>query len=223
MTKESDAFYINRAEIKLLLELLRKVPSLAEDLAVTETKRARTTRPDATGFRKRRKMNSSSPMNDDAYLKAEALRNELFTWIRLVCEQRNIEIGCGNNLIDASYWLSRNVIALAMTEGSENAYVGIRDAMKGCERIVDLPPEDDVRVNLEQLEQANKSVVTAGQVEKIAGKLGDMGKGLNRRRVRYLDNAKALKAVAVGDDGTSFYRLGDVLHAHLTRRNRKGA
>ncbi|MBF6328750.1 hypothetical protein IU452_09485 [Nocardia transvalensis] len=85
-----------------------------------------------------------------------------------------------------------------------------------------MPPEDEVFIDEARLRAANNTVLTADQVEKIAHRLGDIGIGLNRDRVRYLAK-KGLHAAAV-DGVTKFYRLGDVLVAHLkhARRRRGG-
>jgi hypothetical protein len=75
--------------------------------------------------------------------------------------------------------------------------------------------EFDHTVSPERVEAANRQLVTAQQVAKLARKLGDQGKGLTYERVRTLRRRAGLN-VAYQDEGTGtiFYRLGDVLAAH---------
>ncbi|MBF6339701.1 hypothetical protein IU450_27970 [Nocardia abscessus] len=81
-----------------------------------------------------------------------------------------------------------------------------------------MPLDDDIVIDQARLRAANNKVVTAYQVEKLAAKLGDVGKGLNRDRVRYLTK-KGLQEVD-RDGETKFYRLGDVLAVHVQHPRR---
>ncbi|WP_280455468.1 hypothetical protein [Nocardia brasiliensis] len=114
--------------------------------------------------------------------------------------------------LELARWLDRHLIPFAMTEHAHRMYVDILAAVRACRDVVDLPAEDVVLVTEARLRAANNSVLTADQVERIAAGLGDIGRGLNRDRVRYL--AKRGLAVAARDGDTKFYRLGDVLAAH---------
>ncbi|OCB10059.1 hypothetical protein A5717_23530 [Mycolicibacterium porcinum] len=75
------------------------------------------------------------------------------------------------------------MIQLALPEGSEEAYIDIRDRIDECQRQVDLPSDDEVHIDQTRIREANRQVLTDGQVEKIAQRLGALGEGLNKRRV----------------------------------------
>lgn len=219
-----DQFFIPRHELKLLIEVLRRIPGLAEELAITETRQSVIVKAGLGGARKPKKRESALPFHVGAFDAMQALTNELGTWVRLVCEQRAMEQPKLSDLVSVAKWLDRNVIALAMTEGSDEAYVGIRDCVHDCERMIDLPPEDEIIIDPQRVKAANGQVLTAPQIEKLGGRLGDLGKGLDRRRVYRLKVAKELRpSFTDRDTGTEFYRLGDVLDAHFryARRERR--
>lgn len=216
MTDNVDHLYLTRAEIGALTELLGKIPALIEELAITETRQARV-RPPGLGASARSHPESRPPVHMGAFLAAEALRNELTTWIRAVCEQRAVRVPAVDDLGSAARWLKRHVYSLATTQGAETAHLDIETAIFDCRYEIDLPPEDEIRVDPVQLRAANNSVVTAYQAEKIAARLGPVGKGLTRSRVRWLADSGAIRPA--GKDGTTvFYRLGDVLVAHAQRK-----
>ncbi len=71
---------------------------------------------------------------------------------------------------------------------------------------------------------AYKQVVTLSTIDTVAHKLGEMGEGLNARRMRTLINQGKLKADSVDHaSGTKFYLLGDVLTAHGKHQRRQRA
>ncbi|AHH22087.1 hypothetical protein NONO_c73310 [Nocardia nova SH22a] len=221
MHADVDHLFLTRAEIGALSELLGEVPALIEELAIVETRQARR-QPRGHMPLCRTHPGSRPPVHMGAFLAAEALRNELGGWIRLVCEQRAVPVPAVDDLASAAKWLRRHVYSLATTEGVEGAYSGIWAAVADCRREVDLPPDDEIHVSPAQLTAANNSIVTAYQVAKIAAKLGPPGQGLNRDRVQYLKKVGAIHAVA-RDGDTHFFRLGDVLVAHATRQRGSAA
>ncbi|WP_100467641.1 hypothetical protein [Mycobacteroides abscessus] len=98
---------------------------------------------------------------------------------------------------------------------SEEAYEDIKAAIDECWRQIDIPADDDIVIDRGRVHEANRLVVTAGQVEKLANKMGAIGKGLNKRRVETLAARRKnpLRPCAVDGD-VKFFRLGDVLDAH---------
>lgn len=222
---DTDHLFLTRREIGLLVDQLHLIPALAEDLAVTETRQARVRKAGLGGTPRGGRPGSRMPMHLGAFEATEALRNELHGWIRLVCEQRAVSIPAVDDLISAARWLSRHVYSLAMTPGAKGALEGVTAAVAEAVFEVDLPPDDEVFIDAARLRAANASVVTAYQVERIAPKLGEIGAGLNRDRVRHLTKVKEAPLRPCGQDGeTRFYRLGDVLLAHMrhARRGRAG-
>lgn len=218
-------FYLAREDQRQLTEALGTIPNLADQLAVTVTRQARIQKSNM-GKPRRQKPGSRMPFHIGASEAADELHGTLATWVRHTCEHRQIHYRDGNDLMSLARWLRRNMIQLALTEGSEEAYIDIRDRIDECRRQVDLPPDDEVHIDHERIASANRQILTAGQIEKIAHRLGDMGKRLTTDRVHGLNRRGHLKPVSADPEtGTKFYRLGDILHAHLAceQRERKAA
>lgn len=206
-------FFLDRKEQRLLREKLEQVPGLVEDLSVTITRQARIA-PRASMKLHRHKPESKLPYHIAAADAADELQNCLSTWVRFTCESRQLPNATKADTISLARWLNRNMISLALCEGSDTAYVDIAHFIDECRRQVDLPPDDVIfEIDRTRLAQANRQIVTAGQVEKIATRLGKLAAGLNKRRVETLDKGGALKACAIDGD-VKFYKLGDVLDAH---------
>lgn len=207
-------FFMPRQDQIKLREELASIPRMIGELSITLTRQARVQRPGLSKSR-RRKPESQVPIHLGAEEAAQKLHNCLSTWVRLVCEQRAIVWDKGNDIITLAKWLRINMIALALTEGSEEAYEDIKAATDECWRQIDIPADDDIMIDRARVHEANRVVVTAGQVEKLANKMGAIGKGLNKRRVETLAARRKnpLRPCAVDGD-TKFFRLGDVLDAH---------
>ncbi len=214
-------YYLPRDQQKKLREKLDQVPGLVEELSVTITRQARIIRP-GLGRLKHQKPGSRLPFHLAAAAASTELNNCLEGWVRFTCRNRQIRYTGPRNMLSHANWLKRNIIGLSLIEGSETAYEDIAGRIEDCRLIIDLPPDDEIHIDRDRVRQANRQVLTAGQVEKIAGKLGALGTGLNKRRVETLNKGGELHPCAI-DDGVKFYRLGDVLDAHHrnARRNRK--
>jgi hypothetical protein len=150
---------------------------------------------------------------------ADAMHNALTTWVRFVCEERQVYYRGHDDDVSLSRWLRTQVTVLALIPGSEESCDEIVACIDECRRQVDLPPDDDIVIDAARVREANRQVLTAGQVEKIAGKLGSLGKGLNKRRVETLVRQRELFPCA-RDGDVRFYRLGDVLDAHHRKREK---
>lgn len=202
---------------------LSGVPDLVEELAITITRQSRIQK---RGLSKpsRPKPESRVPFHIAAAEAADELQTCLATWVRMVCEERRIRYTDRDDAITLSRWLRKNVVALALTQGSEEAHDDIVYRIEHCRSLIDLPPDDDVVIDPVRVSQANRQVLTADQVDKIAPRLGALAEGLNKRRVETLAKSGRLK-VDSRDGDTCFFRLGDVLDAHHrhARRNRKKA
>lgn len=207
-------FFMPRQDQIKLREELASIPRMIGELSVTLTRQARIQRP-GLSMSRRPKPESQVPIHIGAHNAADVLHNCLGTWVRLVCEQRAIVWDKGNDIITLAKWLRVNMIALALTEGSEEAYEDIKAAIDECWRQIDIPADDDIVIDRGRVHEANRLVVTAGQVEKLANKMGAIGKGLNKRRVETLAARRKnpLRPCAVDGD-VKFFRLGDVLDAH---------
>ncbi|WP_457149763.1 hypothetical protein [Mycobacteroides abscessus] len=210
----ADSYFLDKGSQHKLREELASIPRMIGELSVTLTRQARIQRP-GLSMSRRPKPESQVPIHIGAHNAADVLHNCLGTWVRLVCEQRAIVWDKGNDTITLAKWLRVNMIALALTEGSEEAYEDIKAAIDECWRQIDIPADDDIVIDRGRVHEANRLVVTAGQVEKLANKMGAIGKGLNKRRVETLAARRKnpLRPCAVDGD-VKFFRLGDVLDAH---------
>lgn len=210
----ADSYFLDKGSQHKLREELADIPRMIGELSVTLTRQARIQRP-GLSMSRRPKPESQVPIHIGAHNAADVLHNCLGTWVRLVCEQRAIVWDKGNDIITLAKWLRVNMIALALTEGSEEAYEDIKAAIDECWRQIDIPADDDIVIDRGRVHEANRLVVTAGQVEKLANKMGAIGKGLNKRRVETLAARRKnpLRPCAVDGD-VKFFRLGDVLDAH---------
>lgn len=212
-------FFLDRAKQTQLRNKLSTIPSLVEDLAITVTRQARVQRREM-GLR-RQKPESRLPFHIAAAEAADELHNSLVTWTRFVCEERQINYNGHDDDLSLSAWLQRNMVSLALTQGSEEAYEDLSTKIDECRKVVDLPPDDEIMIDRGRVREANRQVLTADQVERIAGRLGPLGVGLNKRRVQTLAAGKRL--IPCSRDGdTAFYRLGDVLDAHHRPPEQRG-
>ena len=216
-------FFLPKRHHEPLRARLSSVPDLVEELAVTITRQARIQKR-GLGKSSRMKPESRIPFHIAASEAADELQNCLATWVRLVCEERHIHYTDHDDATTLARWLRKNIIALALTQGSEEAYDDIVYRIEQCRSIIDLPPDDLIVIDRARVDAANRQVITADMVDKIAPRLGALGEGLNKRRVQTLTNRGLLKHCAQDGD-VKFYQLGDILDAHHrhSRRNRQKA
>lgn len=200
--------YLDRDQVAELRDLLQQIPGVVEDVVNVECKTSRTTRPTGGG---RSKPGSKMPLHLGAVEVADLLHNTLVGWVRFTIETRGGEYP-RNATISLAAWLDRHAESLSLCEGSEEAVDEIRYAIGECRRMVDIPPEDVVRVDSVMLSMSVDQPVTGPEAAKVAPELGDMAKGLTAKRVTYLRNRELLTGKQIGDEWV--YRLGDILHAH---------
>lgn len=215
----SDQFFLPRDQQRLLRRTLATIPQLIEDLAVTITRQDRIQR---SGLRiHRRKPESAVPFNVPAADAADQLHNELVTWVRHLHKHRKVPYTGRRDTNTLARWLSTNLTELALTPGSQTAATDITARVDTCTRLIDLPPDDDVVIDHRRIHDANRAIITANTITTIATRLGPIGAGLNRDRLRLLARRGDIKPCSTDPDtGTRFYRLGDVLHAHHARTRR---
>ncbi|GAC71016.1 hypothetical protein [Gordonia soli] len=224
MTQQAnvDGFFITRAEIDHLKEKLDAVvhPDLLD--AMYAALAADASMGGIAGGGGGHKQQHSKPpyaMHIDALI--DELHNELTTVIRDMCETRKIEVpDIGGATQDAARWLIRYRFGLALMEEAPLHYRHLTTVIDKCLRSVNqLQPE--YRVTPAKVEAANRQVVTARQVEKLARQLGDEGRGLTVRRVKYLREHDMLTGTKDHDSDTWFYHLGDVIAAHKRARENR--
>lgn len=208
--------FIGRHEVKLLRELLHEIPSLAVDLGVAVTKQARLGEV-GRSRKPRRPSEQPLPYHLGAAEAAEELHNELVGWVRLTCEQRAIVYKGSVSTPGLAHWLERNVVALAMTEGADTAYVGIRDAVQRVEWIV-CPPIAPVVVNEARVAKARLQRLNASGIATLAKELGEEYRHLTKRRIFVLREAGVISPVPGPwrSDWPMLFQVGAVLDAHLS-------
>lgn len=240
---DSDHLLIPRFVLKSLSETLRRIPGLAVDLEILTTRQS-SIGCSSIGGGSRRDRVYPLPYSERGSEAAEVLHNTLGTWVRHVCETRAVEylpvgythrhgefvgplregqrrmpIGYKADTPSAfSRWLDRNLIALAMTEGCEEAPDEIAHAVKFTLRALDRAPErtryiDPNRV-AEAQQDAREALLPAAGIEALARQLGAPYESLTARRVYTLHNAKRITKHPV-DVGEDVFRCGDVFDAHL--------
>ena len=224
---DTDHLYISRHDLTALSDLLRGIPTLALELAISTTKQARISNGDR-GKKSKKPGEQPLPYNVDAAEKADALHNELVGWVRLVCEQRALDPPVMHATGTVAKWLRTNIIALAMTEGSETALAAIRDVVQAAEWVV-CPPIRPITVDAKRVELARAQRLNATGIAVLAQEMGEEYRNLTRRRVQVLRDAGVIKPVPGpwSPDWPTLYVVGDVLEAHLLvpirRRHSKSA
>ncbi|MFC9769103.1 hypothetical protein [Rhodococcus jostii] len=200
---DTDHLFLSREEIKKLVALLREMPELVEELAVTITRQDRIGTPGSAG--KRRGEEQPLPFNATAAEAADDLHTTLVAWVRHVCESRRVDYDGRDGTLGVARWLDRNIIALAMTEGSGEALDEIQYAMRRARWATDRPRAEDATISdPDRVDEARATAVSAAQAERMMERLGHPP--LKAATVRKWAERGKLEPV---DGGR--YRLGDIL------------
>lgn len=215
MPNRRDGFYLADPDIEELRRHLTKVTTIVDNYAITLTSQDRVRPPALGGKGGKALLEEVCPLNVEARDRLDELANELGTVARDMCETRGITYDGDEHLLGVARWLRINVIALALMPAAEELRDGIVRAIDRCLDVVDLPTERSVVIDRDRIAAANRQVVTADAAERIAGRLGELGKGLTAARVRLLRKKGHIAPCSTDkDSGAHFYRLGEVLDAH---------
>ncbi|MBP2208180.1 hypothetical protein JOJ86_005906 [Rhodococcus percolatus] len=218
----ADHFYLPRIDQRALVDLLRAVPPLVEDLAISITRQDRPSRGGlriSTGDREQ-----PLPYNEKASEVADELHQELARWVRHVCEERSIDYDGTNATVSIARWLDRHIVSLAMTEGADSALIDIRAVFERARRATDSPPERSRRIDDAKHIAARNTELHRDGIAKAARELGEQYAGLTAERVNTLRRKGAIHAVrSVIATRAEIFILGEVLDAHLAnpRRSRR--
>lgn len=211
--------YLTDAEVEETSAKLERVGEIADRLAIAATDPM--PRPGGKGPERRAQPTSRPPYNIAAQGLLEELVDVIEATIGHICRHRNAEVE-PMGLEAAAHWLRKNLVALTTMQSGVGLDKKLSKTLDRCTRSSGLGAVE-YHVNQNMVEAANRQLVTATQIEKLAYKLGDQAKGLNYERIRTLKRRGELEVAAEDPDtGTQFYRLGDVLAAHrrCVRRNR---
>lgn len=223
MTENVDGFFIPRHDQQAIVDLLREVPHLTPELAIVITEfDGYATR---ISYQPRIRSGGNEqplPIASAAQDAADELRNTLWVWARHTCEHRGRDYDGGHSTDGIAHWLDRNIIALALTEGSEIALPSIEKAIRRVRRAISPGTDMDLKEpDQTKLDRARAWELNARAASQIAKGLGHEYRDLTKRRVLYLMEAHAIRPVRhtmIGKVAEPIFRLGDVLDAHIARR-----
>lgn len=219
----TEQFFMTRADMESLATLLRRVPGIVADLAITMT------RQDKVGDGGIRVAKGSDeqplPINLAASDAHDLLHSTVISWTRHVCEYRSIVYAGPTDTARVALWLANHVTSLAMVEGCEETIDEVKYAISQCDSVCDRPR--DPRWMQASIEVAAAARLNARGLEALAREMGGDWTGITRDRVRTLHKAGKIVPVAVdeGSDEQLMFEAGEVLVAHLThptRRRRAG-
>lgn len=259
-TAEADYFYLDRIGQRQLVEILRVIPTLMAGLDAAIAKQEKF----GSGGPRIGKVERAQPLpfNPRASDAATALHHELTTWVRFVCEPRGIwylpegythsrsfvgplrehekrapSYVTQPSTLELAKWLDRNVAALALTPGGEEALGAIQAVVKAGFAALRPPREEKgARLDDEKLEDARKTEVNAsaaalmakrmGQVLDVDGEVVENYRTLTKRRILHLCEMGVVKPVRRtkirGKDSPVFI-FGQLIDAHLVHPTAESA
>nr|DAI63912.1 MAG TPA: hypothetical protein [Caudoviricetes sp.] len=160
---------------------------------------------------------SRPPYNIGAEIILDKLGNELSTTVRHLCEHRGQEVPTLGSIVELAGWLRKHRVAIATMPDARDLHDNLCRVYDEAQRAAFLE-EREYRISQAMVDEANRQAVTSVQMEKLAHKLGDVGKGLTKNRVDYLRRKGFLAGTQDEDTGSWSYSLGDVLAAHKRAR-----
>jgi hypothetical protein len=231
-------FYLPRHDQQALLDLLKQVPALAEDLTVAIARQDRTT---ALGPKTSRGDDVQPlPFNEHASDAAGYLYFTLANWTGAICTARTIDYDDANNVISVARWLRIHIIDIALTpttlephpdiEGSRGILADVRHAIRNGNRACGGASDKAVRApeaTAIAVADARQSILNARGIERAAKHLCWNGLGeyrtLTEQRVYRLARAGVIhpdRMITLDGQECALYVLGDVLDAHVAYPSR---
>ena len=243
-----DHLLIPRFVLTAMSDTLRKIPALAIDVEITATRQDRLGTRQGGGGSPREKV-YPLPFDEAGSEAMWILHNVLTTWVRHVCEYRQIEfIPVGythwrryigpmrehERVVPPGYnadtpaclakWLDAHLISLAMTEGCEEAPHEIKDAYEQAFACTDRPPRERfASVTDSKIERAKRQRLNQAGIVSLAAELGGDWEGLNKKRFETLLAASKIRPVPGPwrPDWPAVYVVGEVFDAHEQYPSRK--
>jgi len=213
----TEHWFIPRHEQQELTDALAEVRDILDDLREAQKPRIATANWNpkvSTGDRPQ-----PLPFNVAAVDAADRLLIELERWAYWLADARQIAAP-NTDCKGYANWLTRNILLLAATEGSESAHhditAEIRHARNASGRghLQPIPKPNPQRVAQAHAEQLN-----ARGIATLAKHIG--AQGLTIRRIKHLRETGKIVPVRYADKRTPIYQLGDVLNAHYATSTRK--
>ncbi|MBJ7481751.1 hypothetical protein [Rhodococcus sp. (in: high G+C Gram-positive bacteria)] len=160
------------------------------------------------------------PFNVASFDAADRLLIELERWVYWLADARQIAAP-NTDCKGYANWLTRNILLLAATPGSEAAHHDITTEIRharnasGRSHLQPIPKPNPAR-----LAQAHAEQLNARGIATLAKHIG--AQGLTIRRINHLAEKHKITPIRYADKKTPIYQLGDILNAHYTtpQRNR---
>lgn len=247
-----DHFFLDRSGQRQLVEVLRAVPTLVAGLEVAVAKQEKF----GSGGPRVGKVERAQPLpfNERVSAAATALHHELASWVRFVCEPRAIRywpvdythefdfIGplrrhekriplrdYRGSTAELAKWLDRNVSALALTPGAEEALDSIRCVVEAGFSALRPPGErPEIQLSEEKLEDARRTEVNASAAARMAKQMGrvldfdgevvENYRTLTKRRIFHLCEVGAvtpIRRTKIRGKDSPVFVFGQLLDAHL--------
>lgn len=213
----TDHWFIPKQEQVELVDALTDVSDILDDLREAQKPRIATANWNpkvSTGDRPQ-----PLPFNVAAVDAADRLLIELERWVYWLADARQIAAP-NTDCKGYANWLTRNILLLAATEGSESAHHDITSEIRharnasGRSHLQPLPKPNPTR-----LAQAHAEQLNARGIATLAKHIG--AQGLTIRRIKHLRETGKIVPVRYADKRTPIYHLGDVLNAHYATSTRK--
>lgn len=210
--------FLTRAEVNHLSEKLGHVRDLESEMAIALTGE---TRAPSTGYTRHQRPGSRPPYPIHIEDLLDRLTNELDAAADSICKHRGLDYDGGHTLSGRAAWINRYRFALSMIEDADQTFDRLCKIIDTCRRTMN---HTDQEWSGYQVEEANRQILNAYQIEKLAKRIGEQGWGLNRQRIARLTKRGRLHPIrtTTGDRDANLYRLGDVLDAHA-KTPRRGA
>lgn len=224
---DTDGFVIPRHQQTELRELLAQIPALIEDLSITLTRQDRLGA--GSGGGKRGRIDAPPlPINLAAMEARDQLHNTLAGWIRHTCNERGLTYDGTGSPISMAGWLTRWHIALALSEGAEEAIPDLTDAIRRCRRVCDRPADRIITTDWETWDEAMEVIRTRAGIADLCRTMGGDYRHITRTRIdtltkKHPGQQPALtpaRSTEIGGVAVHQYRLGDVIHAHRNHPRR---
>lgn len=233
-------YFISRDGQRLLVSLLREIPELLVHLnaVITNQERVGSGGPRVSTGEKEQPL----PFDARASEAGAALHAELAYWVRWTCEPRGITywpvdythtfdfIGplrdwerripsadFRDTTVGLVMWLDRHVVALAMTEGAEDAFDYIEAAVNAVRKVATLPKERVRPASDVEMEAARGLQLNVDTIARLSKALGGPCKKLTKRRINYLwKEAHVVEPIRTSNIlGNPIFLFGDVVDAHV--------
>ena len=213
----TEHWFIPRHQQQELTDALAEVRDILDDLREAQKPRIATANWNpkvTTGDRPQ-----PLPFNVAAVDAADRLLICLETWAWFLADARGIT-AVHATCSGYADWLTRNILLLAATKGSEAAHHDITTEIRharnasGRSHLQPIP-----KPNPQRLAQAHAEQLNARGIATLAKHIG--AQGLTIRRIKHLRETGKIVPVRYADKRTPIYQLGDVLNAHYGHKHQK--